>query len=350
MSKLPRELPEDLQCHSEQFPHLNSAYQICLRLEEEIEADASPAQNSKEQMIFCRILGYLLCYGPNIGARVAVYKQIISCKDKKALVQLGKMYFDHYVRAFRSNKGPTPTPSNHASRPSLDTMADMIKDCLEEAPQGHSTAKNKALVRDGFRCVVTGAYDFISVMRSEELAGRARSEGVNLTYTECAHILSESTNLNTANSDKVWSIMNTFSSRKNLSDDLNGAKIHRLENVMTLEPSVHRSFDALEIWFIVTKTKNKYKLEGRSDLYLRQLPNDVTFTTIDPELLPVPSPDYLALHAACAKVAHLSGAAEYINKVLRDLEEMPVLSEDGSSARLLEDALLHASSRSPVWV
>ncbi|GBE80265.1 hypothetical protein SCP_0214820 [Sparassis crispa] len=81
-----------------------------------------------------------------------------------------------------------------------------------------------------------------------------------------------------------------------------------------------------------------------------RLPKHVTFTTTDPELLPVPSPDYLALHAACAKVAHLSGAAKYIDKVLEDLEEMPVLSEDGSSARLLEDALLHASSRSPVWV
>jgi hypothetical protein len=30
--------------------------------------------------------------------------------------------------------------------------------------------------------------------------------------------------------------------------ELNGAKIHRLENVMTMTLDLHASFDALEIW------------------------------------------------------------------------------------------------------
>lgn len=49
----------------------------------------------------------------------------------------------------------------------------------------------------------------------------------------------------------------------------------------------------------------------------------------------LPNPTYLRIHAACCRVAHLSGAGEYMDKVLEDLEEMRVLSKDGSSARLL---------------
>ncbi|KAM6503553.1 hypothetical protein JOM56_000496, partial [Amanita muscaria] len=53
----------------------------------------------------------------------------------------------------------------------------------------------------------------------------------------------------------------------------------------------------------------------------------------------LPSRDYLALHAACAKVAHLSGAAEYMDSMFTDMEEMPVLSNDDSSAAVLEHAI-----------
>jgi len=51
--------------------------------------------------------------------------------------------------------------------------------------------------------------------------------------------------------------------------------------------------------------------------------------------LPLPSHVYLEIHAACCRVAHLSGAGEYIDKLLEDLEDTRVLSEDGSSAQLL---------------
>ena len=74
-------------------------------------------------------------------------------------------------------------------------------------------------------------------------------------------------------------------------------------------------------------------------MYRRNIPTTVTFTTPDPEKLPLPSPDYLRLHAAAARVAHLSGAGEYINKILRDMEKTRVLSNDGSSALLLTAAL-----------
>jgi len=67
----------------------------------------------------------------------------------------------------------------------------------------------------------------------------------------------------------------------------------------------------------------------------------ITLTTPDPLTLPLPDPRYLALHAACARVVHLSGAMAYINKVLSDLEEIGVLSSDRSSDVLLHHALAH---------
>jgi len=54
------------------------------------------------------------------------------------------------------------------------------------------------------------------------------------------------------------------------------------------------------------------------------------------EHVPLPSPLYLKIHAAFAKVAHLSGAADFIDRVYEDLEEMDVLASDGSSSTTLE--------------
>ena len=131
----------------------------------------------------------------------------------------------------RSNKGPIPTPSNHASRPSFDTLADMINDTLEESPQSHAEAKKhvglvlfslsrnsrsshpgQALIRDGYRCVVTKSYDIASVMKIRELKQTVDSDpSAQGDSTYCAHIFSESTNSNIEpGSDKVHPHFNFF--------------------------------------------------------------------------------------------------------------------------------------------
>lgn len=75
---------------------------------------------------------------------------------------------------------------------------------------------------------------------------------------------------------------------------------------------------------------------------LRILPStQVDFTTSDPVKRPLPDPRYLELHAACARVAHLSGAAEYIDQILREEEVTKVLAFDGGSSDLLNHILTH---------
>jgi hypothetical protein len=66
-----------------------------------------------------------------------------------------------------------------------------------------------------------------------------------------------------------------------------------------------------------------------------QMRQFITFSTTDTEHLPVPSRELLALHATCCKVAHFSGAAEYIERTCLDAEETGVLAGDGTSSDML---------------
>ena len=74
-------------------------------------------------------------------------------------------------------------------------------------------------------------------------------------------------------------------------------------------------------------------------MFIQACHNPVTFASAKQDLA-LPSPKYLAVHAACAKITHMSGAAEFIDKALRDMESINVLANDGGSACLLEAALM----------
>jgi hypothetical protein len=66
--------------------------------------------------------------------------------------------------------------------------------------------------------------------------------------------------------------------------------------------------------------------------------NPTTFTIQNPKY-PLPNPEYLRIHAACCRVAQLSGATEYIENTCNYLDDIGVMSQDGSSAHALMFAL-----------
>ncbi|KAF8905958.1 hypothetical protein CPB84DRAFT_1813942 [Gymnopilus junonius] len=335
MTSLPPQVPYRIR----DIANVVSAYNICLTLEKALQRAIDKGEDVGRKMIYIRILGYLVHYVSTDRGLKTVIEEISSSISDTALLEIGKMYFDHYIRAFRANKGPIPTPSNHASRPSFDTISDMINDTLIEAPQSHADAKKLvALIRDGYRCVVTGKYDANSVTIVRELRERiTQDSSLRREATECAHIFAESTNSSiepgTPKRDyasSMWAVMRRFGYEE-LPDDLNGSKVHRLENVMTVVHGFHMDFDTLKVWFLATTEKEKYKLEAADSYVLRDYPEYVTFSTPDPVNLPVPSPAYLAIHAACAKVAHLSGAP--------NMDDSTTLDPNGASAETLEHAL-----------
>ena len=61
--------------------------------------------------------------------------------------------------------------------------------------------------------------------------------------------------------------------------------------------------------------------------------------------LTLPDPVLIAVRAACARVANLSGAAEQADRILRDMEDITVLADDGSMAELLSSRLSMSTTR-----
>jgi hypothetical protein len=88
--------------------------------------------------------------------------------------------------------------------------------------------------------------------------------------------------------------------------------------------------------------QNRYYVRGKDAAYTRGLPTAIIFTSTYP-VFALPNPHYLLVHAACARVANLSGAGEYIDRILRDIEDTQVLATNGSSAEVLSYALIHGS-------
>lgn len=102
-------------------------------------------------------------------------------------------------------------------------------------------------------------------------------------------------------------------------------------NALTLIYDYHQLFGVFKIFFEPTGNPYQYKIdstEQRSFLRDPLFPVIRTLTlslncTIDP-----PSPQLLAVHRAITCIIHLSSAAEYIESILRDIEEVSV-REDG---------------------
>jgi hypothetical protein len=130
-----------------------------------------------------------------------------------------------------------------------------------------------------------------------------------------------------------------------------------------MQHDIHESFHRLELyfeatvsWYCLLHAMSSFvyltcSLKKEQDCYkvisYRPPPNQpdkVTFETPDHEKLALPSADLLSLHATCCQVAHLSGSAEYIDKLFEDAERLDVLANDGTSSDLLHYQLLLLSN------
>ncbi|PPQ69947.1 hypothetical protein CVT25_001991 [Psilocybe cyanescens] len=339
----PQPLPRPNPYHPDTQSITHSAYTKCLDLETRHNQVAKSADVRLEVLICARFLGYMLLEAPTDNGREDFAWEVFRCTTDIELQQLAQIYNDHLLRIFRRNKGCTPTPRSHPSVPSFDLQKDELKHLLVDTPNSHMEAKTKALQRDGYRCVVSKRIDYGAFMDDLIQA----KEGDMGTVTHLAHIFDRSTNENLGDSDtssyaaSVHAVLLRFGQLRAI-EELDGPGLHRLENVMTMDASVHLFFDNLEIWFERNENDpiHHYRLETVEPFLIAGLPRQIEFTTPDPDQLPLPDPRYLALHAACARVAHLSGAGEYIAKILRDLPAVGVLAEDGGS-----DVLYHALVR-----
>ena len=172
-----------------------------------------------------------------------VAKQVNSCQGNDQMDKIGEMYHLHFIRAceplilslcrfclsdglltVKKLKGVTPSPSAHPSRHYFETKKEMMEDMLRqggEAPQAPCPSQEKcesrlhatdhkishsnnlqALVRDSFRCIVSGRYDSPSVQKNHELREEALRFSLATTASQCAHIFPQSTNLGISGSNE----------------------------------------------------------------------------------------------------------------------------------------------------
>lgn len=100
---------------------------------------------------------------------------------------------------------------------------------------------------------------------------------------------------------------------------------------MTMDYDTHEMFGNLQIYFEpIQGTKASYtvKYVGTPIPPFAQFPKTVTFRTVTD--IPLPDPNLLAIHRACARIAHATGADESCERFFRDLED-GVVEGDGST-------------------
>ncbi|KAJ7671772.1 hypothetical protein B0H17DRAFT_948171, partial [Mycena rosella] len=210
----------------------------------------------------------------------------------------------------------------------------------------------QALARDSFKCVVSGLID----MASYEAFPTAFPADVVTCNTQCCHIFSESAQDGDEKTDYPGAAMAMlkifgFNFRSLLRDGAN-----TLHNVVTMDAELHNEWDDLAFWFEeVDGQPNTYNVVAASPsfwTFVQRPRRQVTFT-VDPdfaaecvaqEVTPeLPSRALFAIRAAVSRVAHMSGAAEQYEIIMRDRETSTVMAHDGGSAEFLK-ALVEISA------
>ncbi|CAE6500615.1 unnamed protein product [Rhizoctonia solani] len=294
-----------------------------------------PLEDQRELVI--RILGQMLIQAPSTAGRGYVAGMINRCATEQQIVGLGEWYLNLFIKYFKKLRAPL-APS------SCTSLEEIQPDSLVEALTSHAEAKRQALVRDNYRCVLSGVVDSSAVeslpwLRKEVIATKA-----NVNVTRCCHIFSgylgrEGNDYlqRLDNAPNIYTIPYLFGDISE--NQLHGPRVHDLRNTLTLESGVKTCFDRLQIWLEPTgEAENQYVIARREDYNCRGLPKVVTFSSASPTLA-LPDPQYLALHAAFGPVIKLTDAAGFIARVLQEAEDTRVLSEDGSSGELLNHLL-----------
>ncbi|KAL0952303.1 hypothetical protein HGRIS_006591 [Hohenbuehelia grisea] len=214
-------LLKDLWDHHEQHTHFVTGYNSLLREVERSLTTESP-----------------------IGTKEEFSNQ---CEN---LCMLGCWYRVHLFRVFWSNAGPTPSNSEHPSRPSFEaTKAQLMAD-MASTPKTKHEAKDKALIRDGYQCRISRAFDSL-VMTDSAVQKRSHDAGIHRhTSTTGVYLFSESAQ----DGDKpveyagnAFSILTMFG-LGDIAERLMGVGVNNLSNVITMSTGLHTLFDVFKFW------------------------------------------------------------------------------------------------------
>ncbi|KZV97852.1 hypothetical protein EXIGLDRAFT_764054 [Exidia glandulosa HHB12029] len=328
----------------------------CIKTAYSLVRVAETSAEDDEALMNTRILGHFMTTFWILrrtlpDALPALAQEVVSLGDgreRMTVDQLGLRYREVLLRAFFRTSSELSDRSDDEDSwlpKQYECLQDLITYCLEGSTLDCRKLKARALVRDGFRCVVTRDVD-----RSAEKVVGDSEDGFE--RTECCHILSQST------AQGIQAVLKALGINAAMCDKLvepNGTGVDCLENVLTLTESCRKRFDNLKLALepcgpnevcpvsSIESEVDTYQYAIR--LYQHEGPRwralqdkFITFAAAagdDGLPLPLPDPQLLAIHAACARVGHISGAVEFFEKWDREAQRTFILSSEDNSYELL---------------
>ncbi|TFK36257.1 hypothetical protein BDQ12DRAFT_725293 [Crucibulum laeve] len=388
--RFPSEVPLPENTQTVELP--KQAYDACKKFEAFAEQVDTPAPSIGAPLSTrARFMGYLILETPLESSRETIAKEILDCSTNEDIAEIAQQYIDRFACCFRNNRTHLfPTSNDPSSRPPVSSGINHLRWLQEDRPEEvRVKTKARALHRDRHCCLITGAQD-ISIFDEHSPLSQGHGGSLNprKTSTHPTHILSRpkkkghtvqpaddsGPEVNTL----FWSFVRIIPQLHfymfdawiwvmlrfggiDVVNELNEENIHKLDNVLTLDRNVHASYSSLQTWLeamvklflyesdfpvinLQQSTPDKYTVKTLHPYQQHDIKdNPITFTSSDPNNFPVPSPTYLGLHAAIARVFHLSGAEAYISRVTRNLHRIGTLASDGSSADVLRYVLSQVS-------
>ncbi|CAK5263181.1 unnamed protein product [Mycena citricolor] len=360
-----------------------SAWHLLLSAESAALALPKSTAMYKDKVVAVRLIGWFIKdfweHSQSAGyARLC--KEVFSCNVPMApedavgvdlcnekIFTMGLDLRNQLLRVFYAATDRIPTPSAHASRPSYEEhRARILSDIANVEPgegRTRSQAKADALLRDGYKCVLTGLYDKDILQAIPELQAKASAEGASQIGTRVVHLFSTAAQSNPDYATSALAILKLFG-LGSVVQNLLGKRANNLFNVMTMCMNLQVDFDHLAFWFEAVPgqehtynvvARNPQTFFGQTPTPLRQVKfrvdadaeRDAAGIEV-PVRLDLPDPQLIAIRAACARVAAMSGAADQFLQIYkdRDEDELGTLADSESAVYLLDSLLQTISARS----
>ncbi|KAJ3490132.1 hypothetical protein NLJ89_g11461 [Agrocybe chaxingu] len=362
----------------------HGAYEECLLLEQKKEwnefADdlgrdfSESIVNNLPPVVVARVLGHALRLAPSDDDRGVLAREIMDCKaDPKDLHCSPELLagLAHFVAAESNASSSLPPQSTiPKGRRLLYRLSRVLhRRSFEEAVNARShlltpplattqTLRQRTLSRDENCCVSTGDLDLDAGFASLD-AGLVLEPSRALRVTNVAHIISQSLSSNidgmtqAAREKFDWAstaaaVLKRFGGFSTY-DILGGDNLNSAVNAFTVTETPHVLFDCLNLWLVPAQDEHGDVISNTYDVRYPESTNPQVFrmtgvrrrisfrsvTLTDGAVVPPPHPRILALHAVCAQVAHLSGAAEHVSDVYRDSDGISVMTEPNAPTELM---------------
>ncbi|RPD58229.1 hypothetical protein L226DRAFT_572740 [Lentinus tigrinus ALCF2SS1-7] len=325
----------------DEFPGLHRRQKFLKRLMRVYSSVLQAETAAKERppdLIRSRLVGYFVLYAPDLKALMAIVNELRSLQRdaadpesfNDACYRLGDEILDKFVRPFRGQRCDRDTDSSEVleawgdDEEEEEVPPSCLAELVEQSGRHLASARLAGVLRERYRCPVTGSFDLDSMQDSTVLKYLESHPDASVTSMCVHHIIPDlETDLagwdvhfdnGPMSNEDHWRFWERFG-HPELREELAG-RLHRVENVIMLDRYICQMVDELRLCFKPVHGKvhafDLVLFGPNADKYKRflRLPDQKSMfnTSVD---IPKPDLKYLRILATCCFVANLSGAIEY---------------------------------------